>query len=280
MPTTILYHANCSDGIFAAYYAYLHNLEADLVPIYYQTTVPEMAGHDVICVDYCIDRTVLESAKYKSLLIIDHHKSSRERMHGFAPSYPFTYVYDVNKCGAMLTWEYYNAGCNRPWILPYIQDRDLWDWKLNESKAVDACIQSYPFTMVNCEMLTKKGVIQCIIEGAPILRYQEKLIRQAVAQAAEITFEDHKVLCVNSTVLQSEIGNELAKGRPFAIIWNNKDKEKRFSYSLRSDPNGLDVGEIAIKYGGGGHKHAASFTAPWHDEACEAIVKDAKSSNI
>ncbi len=271
---TILYHANCADGIFAAYYAYLHNLTADLVPIYHQTKVPEMEGHDVICVDFCPQRDILESAKYKSLVVIDHHKSTREQMSGFAPSYPFVYHYDVNKCGATLAWEYYNPMSNRPWITPYIQDRDLWTWKLDASKEVDACVQSYPFTMVNCEMLTKLGIVECVTQGRHILRYQKKIIRQAVSKATEITFEGHKVPSVNSTVLQSEIGNELCKGKPFAVVWHNIDRDKMFSYSLRSDENGLDVSEICKKYGGGGHEHAGSFKCPWHNESDERKTND------
>lgn len=264
--TTILYHANCADGIFAAYYAHLAIPDADLVPISYQTKLPDFTGQDVVCVDYCPPREHLESAKYKSLLIIDHHKSSRQNLEGFAPSYPFTYIYDVNKCGAMLTWRYFNPNLFRPWILPYIQDRDLWKWELPSSKEVDACIQSYPFTMANCETLIKLGYFECVRQGGPILRYQDKLIQKAVSQASEVTFEGKRVPIVNSTVLQSEIGGELAKDKPFAIIWWNKDKEKRFCYSLRSDKNGLDVSEICQRHGGGGHKHAGSFSAPWHME--------------
>lgn len=263
--TTILYHANCADGIFAAYYAYLHNLEADLVPIYYQTKVPHNM-ENVICVDYCPDRATLESANYKSLLIIDHHISAYEKMQDFAPSYPFNYVYDVNKCGAILTWEYYNPHIKKPWIVEYIQDRDLWKWELYGSKDVSACIASYPFTIKNCEMLTNMGLMHCMLEGEPIIRYQEKLIQQAVAQATMINFEGYRVPIVNSTVLQSEIGNQLCQGHPFAIIWLNNDKAKRFTYSLRSDENGIDVSKICQLHGGGGHKHAAGFTAPWHME--------------
>ena len=190
-------------------------------------------------------------------------------MEGFEAPYPFIYRYDVEKCGAMLTWELYNIWFKEPmpWILPYIQDRDLWKWELPQSKAVDACIQSYPFSMLSCEALTKLGYDTCVSEGQSILRYQSKLIQKAVSQATEIEFEGHKVLMVNSTVLQSEIGGELAKGKPFAIVWWNKDKEKRFCYSLRSDLNGLDVSEICTRFGGGGHKHAGSFSAPWHMES-------------
>ena len=44
--------------------------------------------------------------------------------------------------------------------------------------------------------------------------------------------------------------------------WNEKYYydlgECRF-FGLRSAPDGLDVAEIAEKFGGGGHKHAAGF---------------------
>lgn len=120
--------------------------------------------------------------------------------------------------------------------------------------------------MENCQILTLMGVIQCANEGDSIFRYQNKLIQKAIAQASEVEFEGFKVPIVNSTVLQSEIGNELSKGKPFAIIWWNKDKEKRFCYSLRSSENGQDVSEICKRHGGGGHKHAGSFSAPWHME--------------
>lgn len=33
-------------------------------------------------------------------------------------------------------------------------------------------------------------------------------------------------------------------------------------YSLRSPPDGADVGAIAKTFGGGGHRHAAGFTSP------------------
>lgn len=264
---TILFHANCVDGIFAAYYASHIYKDADLVPVYYQTKVPIMEDHNVICVDFCIDRATLESAKYKSLIIIDHHITSYENMQGFAPSYPFTYVYNVNKCGAMLVWEHYYPGYKLPWILPYIQDRDLWLWQLEKSKEVSACIASYPYKFESCYTLEVMGPETCSILGEALVRYQDKLIKQAVSQAGEIEFEGFKVPIVNSSVLQSEIGNELSKDKPFAIIWWNKDKEKRFTYSLRSDPNGQDVSKICKKYGGGGHKHAGSFSAPWHLEA-------------
>ena len=66
-----------------------------------------------------------------------------------------------------------------------------------------------------------------------------------------------RLACVNTNHLVSETGNELAKGVEFAATYFETDEHR--IYSLRSDKNGLDVSEIAAKYGGGGHFHAAGF---------------------
>jgi len=49
----------------------------------------------------------------------------------------------------------------------------------------------------------------------------------------------------------------MGKGEPFAACY--MDTPEGRVYSLRSSDDGLDVGEIAKKFGGGGHKHAAGL---------------------
>ena len=271
----LLYHANCADGIFAAYLTSYKFPGCELIPMRYQEQVPNISDEDdLVCVDYCPEIEILKTIKPKSLLVIDHHKSANESLKDFVPEYPFSYIYDVDECGSTLAWKYFYPNSPIPWILSYIRDRDLWKWELPDSRKVSACIASYPFNFDSCRKLELMGQEQCAVEGAAIVRYQDKLIRQAVAQAREIEFHGYRVMSVNSSVLQSEIGHELSKGYPFAIIWFNQDKIKRFVYSLRSDENGVDVSEIAKAYGGGGHQHAASFSSPWHMEPDEARDAD------
>jgi oligoribonuclease NrnB/cAMP/cGMP phosphodiesterase (DHH superfamily) len=275
MSVKLLYHSNCADGIFSAFYANKQFPDADAIAMRYQEQLPPILdGDKIVCVDYCPDLTVLKNIEPASLLVIDHHKTTHEELEGFVPHYPFSYIYDNDECGTSLVWKYFHPGEPEPWVIPYVKDRDLWQWKLWKSKEVDACFHSYPFTLQNCQALIDMGVEHCVVEGTPIIRYQGKIIRQACAQAREIDFMGHKVMSVNSTVLASEIGHELGKGRPFAIVWFNQDKIKRFVYSLRSDNDtGIDVGAIAQAYGGGGHFHAASFSAPWHMEYMESVKK-------
>jgi len=60
--------------------------------------------------------------------------------------------------------------------------------------------------------------------------------------------------------MASDVAGELSEGYPFAAVFWVSQSEK--TYSLRSRENGIDVSEIAKKYGGGGHKHAAGFKIP------------------
>jgi hypothetical protein len=52
-------------------------------------------------------------------------------------------------------------------------------------------------------------------------------------------------------------------GRPFCLIWYDRNGQRHFS--LRSEAGGADVAKIAVKYGGGGHRHAAGFLVPLHE---------------
>ncbi len=269
----IIYHANCADGMFAAYYTWLCHRDYELLPMYYQSQLPDLTDAEVVCVDFAPERAALEAMRPKSLLILDHHKTSFNKIYDFKPEYPYRYIHKDNLCGAEIAWNHYHTQTKRPWILDYIRDRDLWLWEQPKSHEVDACIQSFPFKLENCTMLERRGFHWCAAQGEPILRYQEGLIRKAVAQAGEIEFEGFRVPSVNTSVLQSEIGAVLAKDKPFAIMWWNKDNLKRFAYSLRSDINGQDVAKICEKYGGGGHRNAASFSAPWHMEQEEVNTR-------
>lgn len=59
----------------------------------------------------------------------------------------------------------------------------------------------------------------------------------------------------------SDAGNDLAIGEVFSATYYDTQEFRK--YSLRSaKEGGIDVSEIAAKFGGGGHYHAAGFKIP------------------
>lgn len=103
-----------------------------------------------------------------------------------------------------------------------------------------------------------KTFFDLVAQGSAILRREQQIVDSHVSFARETHIGGHKVLCVNATVLSSEIAGALAENRPFGVCWFERGDGKRV-YSLRSRDGGVDVSEVAKMYGGGGHRNAAGF---------------------
>ncbi len=97
-------------------------------------------------------------------------------------------------------------------------------------------------------------------EGRAVLRFHTRLVEDAAeyAKRERIGGYDVPVVCCPCIALVSDLGHKLAQGEPFAATYAEKADGTRV-YSLRSTPDGVDVGRIAKELGGGGHRHASGF---------------------
>lgn len=261
--TVVLYHANCADGFGAAFAAWKKfGATADYIPVTHQGPVPKgLYGKVVYTVDftYPLETTEILMRNNARVTAIDHHISSRpvtEKTENF--------LYAVDHSGAVLSWMYFHPKTKIPTILQYIEDTDIWKFKLPRSKELFAYLDLFDFSFEKWNMLMRgferpHARSDYAKKGALLLRHEEKLIERLVANNAEIVeFEGYRVYAVNSPLFQSEIGHVLSLERPpLAIIWS--EKEQRINVSLRSDGS-IDVSEIAKRFGGGGHRAAAGFS--------------------
>lgn len=258
-PDLVLYHAECTDGFGAAWALWKKFPSAEFVPVKHGVPPPTgLAGRRIVIVDFSYPRAVLESinAEAKSLLVLDHHITAKQALSGL----PFA-CFDLKKSGAVMAWEWAHR-TPAPWLLQYIQDKDLWQWALPASREINAALASYPFDFQVWDGL-RQDVLES--EGRAILRYENELVAKIAAEAVLVRFHGATVPAVQSAVLTSQIGERLAKGRRFCIIWH--DRDGRRYYSLRSSAEGIDVSTIATRYGGGGHTHAAGFSVPLPPDA-------------
>jgi oligoribonuclease NrnB/cAMP/cGMP phosphodiesterase (DHH superfamily) len=191
------------------------------------------------------------ASETKELLILDHHITAQRILEGFPNAY-----FDQTKSGAVLSWEWAH-GTAAPWLLQYIQDKDLWTWALPGSREINAALASYPFDFSVWDGFTQSMLEQ---EGRAILRYERELVGKLAAQALMVEFQGVAVPAVQSAILTSQIGERLSPHYPFCLIWHDRDGRRYFS--MRSGPDGTDVGTIATSFGGGGHTHAAGFSVP------------------
>lgn len=253
----IIHHARCWDGFCSAWVARKVFPEANFCPAQFGEAPPDVQGKDVYVLDFSYKRSVLLSLKYKakSLLVLDHHKTALSELQGL----PFC-VFDLNKSGAGLTWQHFYKKSSEHWLVSYVQDRDLWRHTLPETRAVNAVISSYPLDFQKWDELSSRSLDQVIEEGGSILRYQDQVANDLVSYAREVNFDGYKVLAVNTSIMNSDVGCKLAKDRPFGIVWFQRDDGK-YIYSLRSCTGGIDVSEIASHHGGGGHFASAGFVS-------------------
>jgi oligoribonuclease NrnB/cAMP/cGMP phosphodiesterase (DHH superfamily) len=251
-PDVVLYHAECSDGFGAAWAIWKQFPGARFIPVKHGAPPPpDLKGQRVVIVDFSYARSTLDTmiAETKELLILDHHITSEKALDGLACAY-----FDQAKSGAVLAWEWAH-GTPAPWLLRYIQDKDLWTWALPNSREINAALASYPFDFHQWDRLTQQTLEQ---EGRAILRYEYELVSKLAAHAVLVEFQGETIPSVQSAVLTSQIGERLSPHYPFCLIWHDRDGRRYFS--MRSRADGTDVGTIAASFGGGGHTHAAGFS--------------------
>jgi oligoribonuclease NrnB/cAMP/cGMP phosphodiesterase (DHH superfamily) len=265
-----LYHGGkCLDGFVSAWVVSQFFPQADFVPANYGDAPPNVSGMDVVIVDFSWPRAALleMKKKAKSLVVLDHHKTAEADLKGL----DFC-VFDMEKSGARLAWEFFSDDSKSPWLVDYAEDADLWRWALPYSREVKAYLHSIPWTFEAFDQLViKKGdsisgvaPLHLVDQGAAILRFKEQMIEAAIRHATEIEMDGHKVMCANvsSTELISDVGHRLAIDRPFSVTYFKKGNTT--VYSLRSTPDGIDVSEVAKQHGGGGHRNAAGFNVVWN----------------
>ena len=124
-----IYHGNCLDG-FAAAWA-VRNALAENVDFYkgiHQQSPPDVSGMDVILVDFSYKKEVLEDMLETagSITILDHHISAEKDLSDLLKSGKINGLFDMNRSGAMLAWQWFNPDQQPPKLILHIQDRDLW----------------------------------------------------------------------------------------------------------------------------------------------------------
>lgn len=271
----VLYHGpDCPDGFCAAWVSHrVLGDGADYLPVQYGQPPPDGADdkdRGLYVLDFSYPRDVtfrLAALRHERVVVLDHHKTARAALDGLEIELAsnncgdaLTAVFDVGKSGARLAWEHFFPGEPAPWLVAYVEDRDLWAWKLPFSREVSAGLAARPRTFAEWDELGRHprrppGLTQ---EGAAVLRYQSRLVDSACANAREVDIDGHKVLAVNATCLFSEVAGKLAEGRPFGAAWFVRGDGKKV-WSLRSRDGGVDVSEVARRHGGGGHRNAAGY---------------------
>ncbi len=280
-----IYHGKCADGFTAAWAVHKRFPDWDFHAGIYQDPPPDVTGRDVVLVDFSYKYDVLceMSFKARSILVLDHHKSAAEDLgrlpvvhsesdfwgecSDYCRSCNMPHIgalFDMERSGAGIAWDFYHPGAERPLLVQYVEDRDLWRFNLPLSREVNAYIFAHEYEWRNWDYLNAAlgdhmGVQHVADMGGAIEKKHHKDVAELVAVCQRrMVIGGHNVPAASLPyTLTSDAGHLMAQGEPFAACyWDTPDGRV---FSLRSADDGMDVSEIAKQYGGGGHARAAGF---------------------
>jgi oligoribonuclease NrnB/cAMP/cGMP phosphodiesterase (DHH superfamily) len=267
MNPLIIYHANCLDGFGAAFAAHDYfssqNIEVEYHAASHGDEPPECAGREVYIVDFSYKRDVLKQicAVADKVAILDHHITAQEELEGLEHEHAnLTVVFDMEKSGAVLSWEHFHQA-PVPRLLLHIQDRDLWRFELDGTDEINTALISHPFSFEFWTQLagSEGRLAELRAEGETLNRYRRQLIEQYKSRAVLGKVAGYEVPVVNAPhAIISELLGELAQDYPFAAGYQDKGSKRSWSLRSRRD-GGEDVAKIAERFGGGGHRNAAGF---------------------
>ena len=269
-----IYHGNCADGFGSAWVVRkaLKLRDDQLFAATHGDAPPDVTDKVVIIVDFSYKRPVLEqmAKDAQAILILDHHKSALEDLEGYPEPtqskwVPLSGVYalfDMERSGAGICWDYFYPNTPRPQLINHIEDRDLWRFQLEGTREIQAAIFSHPYDFGVWDRLMELPVEPLQEEGKAIERKHHKDVAELVnVTQRTMVLGGYAVPVANLPyTIASDAGHMMADDAPFAACyWDTPDGRV---FSLRSVAAGVDVSKIAVGYGGGGHKNAAGFRMP------------------
>lgn len=277
--TLCIYHGNCADGFAAAWCVRkaLGEGQVEFVAGVYNDPPPDVTGRVVVIVDFSYKRPVLleMAAKAQSIVILDHHKTAKEDLVDLPAN--VSARFDMNESGAMMAWNNYFPDEKPPRLLEHIEDRDLWRFKLEGTREIQAAVFSYPYDFKVWDTLMGVRTDNLRFEGVAIERKHHKDIAELVEVCwywQMIGGEKVPVASLPYT-LTSDAGSLMARRyaptKFAACYWDTPDGR---IFSLRSIDGGMDVGKVAFAYGGGGHAQASGFRVGWDHPLAVAVPFD------
>jgi oligoribonuclease NrnB/cAMP/cGMP phosphodiesterase (DHH superfamily) len=277
------------------------------IPLQYKEEIGDLTGKEVVMLDVTVTPKQFQEIKRvaSSVLVLDHHESAikdytqayTEGKYGFNKCYcgklpqeiSFHFSHENKKpssvnfskgeySGAMLAYNYisektllFNARKLNIFALEFIceriSDRDLWEFKYPDSKAVyevvNKCNGDFETLLEYLEDNVNLKLANEIALAQERVNFRNELVLGYASKAEIIDFMGYKIPAVNCPAnMASETGDTLnaTSDIPFAFMYTlNSEKVFCSLRSSKNNSNAVNVFEVAKQFSGGGHKHAAGF---------------------
>ena len=278
------YHSKDTDGHFSGAVLKYKYPDIELRGWDYKDEVPSfesMNGYDeIILIDITFPFDILQELGTRTkLTVIDHHVSFKKQVDNHLQighdvvtdelkSITFEYIYDDKLSACELGFKYYFG-----YIPPIIELVGKYDtWRANGTYEWDTIVlpmKYYLYGKVNKPDDVKNywfdkysgDIVDNMLEiGKSIMEYERKMDESKTnSYAFEREAYGLRALCINTNFMSSETMITKFDSSKHDIMIGFAYNGNNWGISLRSIEGGVDVSQIAIERGGGGHLQSSGF---------------------
>lgn len=281
----IVYHGGCQDGTAAAA-IFKHFLDKNypddpkefIYGIYQEEVdIEKFRDKDVYFLDFSYPKEVIEKIidVAWNVTILDHHKTAYNNLFP-ALKDKIKDNFNLNKCGAMLAWEFTHTSETPPKFLQLVNQRDMWQKEGDDADSLYLAISrdyqkdedriNLYIDLINDSNNPDTPLLNnLLIKGKIYLDYNRKLVESIAYNHYEKVITDHNgdeqtvLVCNCQGMWASDVGEALAKISPsgISITWWYGKKGTKVSVRVKKDVD-WDAGAYCKAIGnGGGHEQAA-----------------------
>jgi len=203
----------------------------------------------------------------KEVIWIDHHFTSMElaKEHGLTH---FKGIQRIGTAACALCWEYF-FDSRVPQAVQLLSAYDVWDKNLADWNTITLPFQygmrlydeiPETFLQYDYKSIGKLVYLEDVINiGNSIIAFEkQKHTKNCASSAFEAHIYGYKAICLNTLDFSSNT---------FSSIWDEDRYDVMFAFAYTGQgvrcslytTNDINCGDIAKKFGGGGHKKAAGF---------------------
>ena len=189
----VIYHGNCPDGFGGAWAAWMKfKNKAAYFGATDRLNLPfEIKNKEVYLIDYTYEPDLVKQLIADNIRVtaIDHHVSQE-----MSTKLTYNHSYAVEHSGATLAWEYFYPKKKVPMMLKYIEDRDIWKWKISFSEEILTAIDLLPLDFKawskvakELESAAKRNAYKK--NGIMLLQFQKVLIDKLLPSTETVLFD-------------------------------------------------------------------------------------------
>lgn len=293
MKTTVIYHRADYDGLFSAAVCLKFLPDAEFVGWDFgDPLIPFPTEGQVFIVDLSPDCIVDMSGDdlFNRLVWIDHHKSSIEKWPVSIPGYRIDGVaacrlawqwfasLDPKTCFASpgdlpLKDHYVHRDVKEPLALTLAGEYDVWDKSDHRAEKFQFGLTALRADQFECRALLGRGgdsqTEEIVAKGEAAMDWQQSFASQVCEERSYVRKWEGRTFCVlascharNSMWFPQEA---IPKECDALMCWRYDGNRVNFSLYHAPGHEEHDLSQIAVKYGGGGHRGACGFSLSLDD---------------